>query len=95
MADRLLLGAWRLEYVYIRLSHGESFDLQAAGSLDQRGEVLLADGDLAAVHVDQELLQVDGGHPVQVDDVMLLLVLVLGQQRPEVRAEMQIIKIPR
>ena len=67
------------------MSHGKSFDLQAAGGLYEGWEVLLADGDLAAVHVDQQLLQMAGGHPVQVDDVMLLLVSVLGQQRPEVR----------
>jgi hypothetical protein len=42
----------------------------------------LTDGDLSAVHVGEELLHVTPGHAVQVHDVVLLPVLVFGQQAP-------------
>jgi hypothetical protein len=47
---------------------------------DQKIREHLTDGDLAAVHVDQELLHMTAGHTVQVDNVMLLPVQALGQK---------------
>ena len=66
------------------MCHGQTFDLETLGCLYEGPEVLLTDGDLASVHVEQELLHVPGGHSVQVDDVVLLLVSVLRQEAPEV-----------
>ena len=89
MTERSLLLSWRGRGgadVNIGLGHGQALDLETLGRLDQGAEVLLANGDLAPVHVDQELLHVTAGHPTQVDDVVLLLVPVLSQQRPEVGA---------
>ena len=62
------------------MRHGQTLDLETSCSVYQRSQVLLTDGDLASVHVDQELLHVPGGDPVQVDDVVLLPVSVLCQQ---------------
>lgn len=75
-----------MDYVDIGLGHGQAFDLETPGSLYERAKVILADGDLPPVHVHQQLLHVPGGHTVQVDDVVLLLVPVLRQEGPEVGA---------
>ena len=66
------------------MSHGQTLDLQTLGCLYERAEVLLTDGYFPPVHVEQELLHVPGGHSVQVDDVVLLLVSVLREEAPEV-----------
>ena len=62
---------------------GQSLDLQAPGGLDQGGQVLLEDVDLALVHVLEELFQVLGLYVLEEDDRVFVRTTGLGQDLTE------------
>ena len=84
MTKGSLLGRAGRHDIDVGLGHGQPLDLQTLSCLYERSEVLLTDGYLTPVHVEQELLHMSGRHSVQVDDVMFVFVSVLGQEGPEV-----------